>query len=971
MAASVTEKSRRLAGSPSQVVNRQKVLTFTFNGKTYSAYEGDTIASALAAAGVTVFSRSFKYHRPRGLLCAAGNCPNCLVQVGDEPNVRSCCTPVRDGLAARSQNAWPSLNADLMSLTQTVDRFLPAGFYYKAFMRPRALWPLYERVLRHAAGLGEVDPDSKPGYFDKVYKHADVVVAGGGPAGVRAALAAANLGARVLLLESEPALGGHLRYATDTVQGRPAHAYAAELAAQVAAHPNIAVMTNTTAFGSYQHLWIAAMTGNRLLKIRARALVVAAGAYEIPPVFENNDLPGIMLGSGAARLMNLWGIRPGSRAVVLSANPRGLRLALDLRANGVEVACVAEMRVQPDESLAAELKAAGVPVMTGASIVRADGAGNALRSVVIQSGGTTREIACDLLALSVGYLPAADLLLQTGGKVAWDEELHEFLPTTITHGISIAGEAAGTHTLEDIEREGEQAGLEAALRAGFGGDADRAHLETLSAQVREARAARIPWTTFAPPSESAKRDFICFCEDVTSKEIQQSVDEGYSSVELLKRYSTVSMGPCQGKMCNASAVRYCAHYTGQTVPEAGTTTVRPPARPVMLGALGGRLMEPVRVTPMHEWHLAHGAKMMNAGLWKRPEHYGDPQAEVRAVREAVALIDISTLGKMHLHGPDAPILLERLYTNRWRKLEVGRVRYGIMVNKEGVVMDDGVTAHLADDLYYMTATSSGAAQVYEWIESWLQTSWRLNVHVLDATELRAAMNLTGPHAREVLAKITEGVDLGSEAFPYMGAREAVVAGVPALLLRVGFTGELGYELHVPSGYALHVWEAIMEAGKEYGIRPFGVEAQRVLRLEKGHIIVGQDTDGLTNPLEAGLESLVKLDKDDFIGKTSLVLGGERGVQKRLVGFEMPDGTMPEEGNQIVRPGSGPLGLEIIGRVTSVRYSPTLSKIIGLCWLPADQCEVGQTFTVRVRGELKTGRVVKLPFYDPDEARLRA
>lgn len=970
MAVSITDDTRRLPAAPSQIVDREKSFTFTFDGKTFTAYEGDTIASALVAAGVTTFSRSFKYHRRRGLMCAAGNCPNCLVQVGDEPNVRSCATPAESGVKVSSQNAWPSLQLDVMSLTQLVDRFLPAGFYYKAFMRPRVFWPMYEEVLRHAAGLGEVDPNSKSAYFDKIYKHADVTVVGGGPTGMRAALAAANAGAQVILMETEAALGGHLRYATHDINGEPAYQYAAKLAAEVSAHDNIEVLTDTTAFGSYQHLWIGAVTGDRLIKLRTGALVVAAGAYEIPLVFENNDLPGVMLASGVERMLNLWGVMPGKRAVIVSANPRGLRLALDLIAAGAQVAAVADMRPQAEPELVAELQAVGVSVLTNATIMNANSGGDRIRSVMIESNMVRQEIECDLLALSTGYMPAADLVMQAGGKLSWDENLNEFLPAILPENIFIAGEAAGTHEPDALEREGEWAGLEAAIAAGYGDDAGKEKFVKLTALVNEARSKRTPWTAFSMFAEPGKRDFVCFCEDVSRKDIQQSIEEGYNSIELLKRYSTASMGPCQGKMCNAAVVRFCAHHTGQTIPETGTTTVRPPARPITLGALGGRLMEPVRLTPMHDWHVAHGAKMMNAGVWKRPEHYGDPQAEVRAVREGVALIDISTLGKMHVHGPDAVTVLERLYTNRWRKLEIGRVRYGIMVNNEGVVMDDGVTARLGDDFYYMTATSSGATQVYEWIESWLQTGWNLDVHVLDATELRAAINLTGPFARDVLAKVTDGLDLSNAAFPYMGARETTIAGVPALLLRVGFTGELGYEIHVPSGFGLHVWEMLMTAGAEYGIKAFGVEAQRVLRLEKGHIIVGQDTDGLTNPLGAGLDGLVKLDKDDFVGKTSLVYASEKRIEKRLTGFEMPDGTLPEEGNQIVRPGKGPLGLEIIGRVTSVRYSPTVNKIIGLCWLPVEQTEAGQEFTVRVRGELKTGRVVKLPFYDPEEVRLR-
>ncbi len=976
MAVENTLNDRRSVTAKSQLIDRTTTLRFTFDGAEYTAYAGDTLASALTAAGVKTFSRSFKYHRRRGLLCVAGNCPNCLLTVDGTPNVRSCKTPVRDGMQVRSQNAWPSLETDAMSLVQLVGRFLPVGFYYKAFMRPRQLWPLYEKMLRNAAGLGQVNPEPEAAAFDKEYRQADVTVIGGGPAGLRAALAAAGLGARVALLEENAWLGGHLSYAGEAIDGQSAAHHASELIERVESHPRIEVHKETLAFGWYDHNWIGAVQGERLIKLRTKTLVGAGGAYEYPPVFENNDLPGVMLASGASRLLRLWGVLPGRRAVVVSANRRGLDTALDLHRAGVEVPLVAELREDPEGDRLHALHEAGIEVLTNTTTVKAFG-GREVEGALLRhrESGETRQVDCDLLALGCGFMPANGLLYQAGAKFAWSEDLNEFIPATLPETVFAAGEAAGTHQLEDIEREGQLAGLQAARAAGFGDPAAEGRLAELSELVAERRAARRPWSALPLPPKS-KKDFVCLCEDVTTKDVAYSIEEGYDSVELLKRYSTISMGPCQGKMCNMNAMRLAAHFNQQTVAETGTTTSRPPARPVSLGALAGRHMEPVRVTPMHTWHLAHGAKLMNAGLWVRPEHYGDPLAEVRAVREAVGLIDVSTLGKFQLSGPEVPELLERIYTNRWRKLQVGRARYGVMVNDEGIVFDDGVTARLDEQLYYLTTTSSGAGQVYEWIEWWLQSGWELDVQVLPATELRAAMNLTGPRARQVLAKVTEGVDLAGQAFPYLHARQGIVAGAPALLMRIGFTGELGYEIHVPSGYALHVWEALMQAGEEFGIQPFGVEAQRVLRLEKGHLIVGQDTDALSNPYEADLAWAVKLDKDDFLGKPALRIASERGVEKRLVGFEMlsgerPSGTLPEEANQIVRPGDGPLGLEIIGRITSVRYSPTLDKVIGLGWLPADMAEPGQTFSVRTRGELHTGRVTPLPFYDPEGARLRA
>ncbi len=960
----------RLPETPSQVINREKIVDFVFDGKTYTAYEGDTIASALVAAGVMTFSRSFKYHRRRGLLCAAGACPNCLVQVGDEANVRSCTTPVQAGMKVEAQNAMPSLDVDVMSATQLVDSFLPAGFYYKAFIRPQALWPTYERFLRQAAGLGKIDPDSEPGYFDKIYKHVDVAVIGGGPAGLRAALAAAKSGARVILMDDQSSPGGHLRYRMDEIDGLPAYEYVAKMAAELVGFSNVEILTNTTAVGRYDRNWVGAVTGNRLIKLRTKALIVATGAYEIPLLFENNDLPGIMLGSAVQRMIHLWGVVPGARAVVVSANRRGLQAALDLIAAGVHIEALAEMREEPDADLIRKLSAEHVMIFKRTTIKRAWGIGK-VQGVSLESlhSGQIHEFPCDLLLVSTGYTPANQLLFQAGGKLRWNEQIHEFTLDMLPSDVFAAGEAAATHLLEDIEREGELAGLQAAQFAGFGGKIEK--VTFLAAKVEERRAERIPWTQIHIAEDEAKKDFVCICEDVTRKEIKQSIQEGFDSVELLKRYSTVSMGPCQGKMCNINAIHVCAHYNQKTVAETGNTTSRPPVTPVTMGALGGRLMEPVRVSPMHDWHVKHGAVMMNAGLWKRPDHYGDPSAEVRAVRERVGLIDVTPLGKFHLRGPGVPGLLERVYTNRWQKLDVGRVRYGLMVTEEGVVLDDGVTARLDDDFYYMTATSSGASGIFENMEWNLQSGWSYDVHLLNVTDLRAAMNLAGPRSRDVLAKIIQGVDLSNAAFPYMSVRQATIAGIPVLLLRIGFTGELSYEIHTPSGYGLHIWEALLKAGEEFGITPFGVEAQRILRLEKGHIIVSQDTDGLTNPFEAGMEWAVKLDKQDFTGKASLLMANQKGVTKKLVGFEMPDGTIPEEANQIVRPGNGPIGLEIIGRITSVRRSPTLKKVIGLCWLPTEMSEPGQEFTIRVRGQMKTGRVVPLPFYDPDGLKLNS
>ncbi|MBI2504107.1 MAG: (2Fe-2S)-binding protein [Candidatus Latescibacteria bacterium] len=490
----------------------------------------------------------------------------------------------------------------------------------------------------------------------------------------------------------------------------------------------------------------------------------------------------------------------------------------------------------------------------------------------------------------------------------------------------------------------------------------------MAEELRVLRQAQSPRTSPLAPALGEGKRFVCLCEDVTDLDVETAIAEGYESPELLKRYSTISMGPCQGKMCGMNTLHLCARARGLAV--AGRTTARPPVTPLSLGVLAGQHLEPVQLSPVHPWHLDHGARMMGAGLWLRPEHYGDAAAEVQAVRQRVGLIDVSTLGKLQFTGPGAPALLERLYVNQWRRLGVGRVRYGVMCNDEGVVIDDGVGARLGEEEWYMTTTSSGAAAVFELIQWWMQAGWGKGVHATDLTEAFAAFNLAGPQSRALLQQLTS-LDLGNEVFPYMHARQALVAGVPCRLMRLGFTGELSYEIHCPSGYGLHLWEALMEAGAQFGISPFGVEAQRVLRLEKAHIIIGQDTDALADAFSAGLDGLVKMDKPDFLGKRSLMrVTSAGGPQQRLAGFKMAQpGVVPEEGLQIVERRQGKL--EIIGWITSSRFSPTLGETIGLCWLPAGLAErSGAEFSIFREGALLGARVHHGVFYDPQGDRVR-
>jgi sarcosine oxidase subunit alpha len=970
----MTSAPNRLEARSGELIEREKQLSFTFNGRSYSAHPGDTIASALAAAGVRTFSRSFKYHRPRGLMCCAGHCPNCLVQVGDEPNVRACTRPVEAEMGVQAQNAWPSLQRDAMSLTALIDRFLPVGFYYKAFIRPQFLWPLYERVLRAAAGLGKVSRETQAGSYDKEYLSTDVAVVGGGPAGLSAAIAAAEAGARVLLFEENPWLGGHLRFASrlpDMANDEILKELEAELAKL---EDRIRILRNACVLSVYEDNWLSAVQGTRLYKIRAQSAVFASGAYEQPLVFDNNDLPGVMLGSAVCRLLHLYAVAPGQKAVVVTANDYGWAVARDLQGAGLDVVAVADLRDAGPDGMEEKVRKAGANVFWRHTIAAAEGSGSVKRAILAPladdgrvDASAGRSLDCDLIAVSVGWAPANGLIYQAGGELAYDERRVEFLPVALPDGIYAAGRVNGVLGVDHQLKDGRLAGQQAAAYLGFG----EAPGSEEARAIREASAAGGPATSALVRVPGNEKRFLCFCEDVTDKDLEMSVAEGYNSIELLKRYSTISMGPCQGKMCSQNAIHLCARANEWTIEQTGTTTARPPMKPVKLGVLAGQHMEPVQVTAVHDWHLNRGAKMMVAGLWLRPEHYGDPEAEVKAVRERVGLIDISTLGKLRFTGPGVPDLLDRLYVNKWQKLPLGRVRYGLMCNDEGVVMDDGVTAHTGDLEWYTTTTSSGATAVYEWIQWWLQSGWGDGVHLANVTEVYAAFNLAGPRSREVLQKLADQ-EVGNEAFPYMSVRDASLGGVPCRLMRIGFTGELSYEIHCPAGYGLHLWESLIAAGAEYDIAPFGVEAQRVLRLEKGHVIVGHDTDALSDPISADLAWTVKLDKKDFLGQRPLSRIAAEGPKQRLVGFKMlRPGSVPDEGLQIVNEGANGRP-EIIGWVTSSRYSPTLREVIGLCWLPAEVAErEGTTFSIMSEGRLLQARVHHGAFYDPEGERLLA
>ena len=939
----------RLEERPGEVIDRTTSLSFRWNGTALRGFSGDTIASAIAASGVRVLSRSFKYRRPRGLLTADYNDPNCFFQVNGEPNVRGAHRLLEDGMEVSAQNVWPSLRFDARAVTGVLAPFLGPGFYYKTFMRPRVLWPWYQRVLRMFSAGGKVVAGPNEAIYEKRYTHPDVLVAGAGPAGMAAAIGAAEYGAKVVLVEEEHQTGGHLRWG-----GPHALEALAELRSRLR-NSAIEVLTDSVVFGRYDHNWIGVVQrtlpggAERLIKARAGVLVAAPGLIERPFVFEGNDLPGVMLSGGVMRLLNLYAVRPGARVVVLSANGNGDEAAADLEAAGVEIAAFVDVR-------------------RGETVTRARGR-KALRSVELGDG---RVVDADLLVTATGWTAPTSLLNMAGSVPMYDERSARFIPGDLPDDLIAVGGIVGDGTLDEIVLHGIAAGREAARRA---------------ARTAAAKAAAIPAATAlpAPPDDpqplpnlvpdphpavftSSTNGFVDFSEDVTTKDLAAAAAEGYQSLELTKRYTTVTMGPIQGKLevVNAAAIHMAS--AGRDVSDIGTTTWRPPYAPLSLAALAGQNFEPVRYSPLQEYHDLVAAEPIVAGQWIRPNRYEDPQDEVRAVRASVGIIDVSPLGKIDLRGIDVPRLLEMVYVNRWSKLPVGSVRYGVMCSEDGVVLDDGVTGRLTDSHYIMTTTSSGAAGIYDWLEEWVHTAdRRWNIRITPVTDAFASINVAGPQSRRLMQRMSGDIDLSREAFPYMRVRTGAFAGVAGCFIwRIGFTGELSFEVHVPSGYGLAVWEAMLDAGRDLGIVPFGLEAQRIMRLEKGHFIVGQDTDGLTKAESTGLGALIKTDKPDFAGRPELVWNAGR-ARTMLVGLQPNDGmVVPPESSQIVD------GSAIIGRVTSSRMSPTLGRSICLAQIDSIHAVPGSTVTIKVGdGSLLPAKIMEHhAHFDPEGTRLR-
>ncbi len=992
-------------------IDRSKAVAFTFDGKEMRGFAGDTLASAAMANGQKVFGRSFKYHRPRGVVGLGSEEMNALIGVGTgarhEPNLRATQIELHDGLTAVSQNRWPSLRYDVGAINNSLSRFFPGGFYYKTFMWPKSFWKhVYEPFIRRAAGLGKAATERDPDTYEHMHIHADVVVVGGGLAGLVAAEAAATAGAKVLLCDENPVPGGIDDLTAGMIGDQCIADATPALFARLSAMPNVHILSRSTVVGHYHHNFLMAAERvadhdpsllrsgaprQRLWKIRAGQVILATGALERPIAFANNDRPNIMLASGVRAMVGRYGVSPGNRGVVFTNNDDAYLTAFALKKAGVGVRVI-DVRQTLDGDLPQRAIADGIEVMSGQAICATEGKHGvtAIKIAPYHKGAgrviNETRIECDFIAMSGGWNPVLHLWAHNGGKIKFDDVLASYRPNTHHDAITAVGACNGTMSVAETVAEAQAAGEAAAKasnpKAKFG--------KVKAAVVKEPKRGSMLPIWFAPATgkhNEGNKHFIDFQNDVTVADLELAQREGYESVEHTKRYTTFGMATDQGKTSNINGLGVLAEATGKTIPEIGITTFRPPYTPFSFGSIAGALTKdlflPVRHTPIFKWHTDKGAVFEPVGQWRRAYTYPvsgeDKHAaitrEILAVRNSVGILDASTLGKIEIKGPDAAEFLDRIYTNMFSTLKTGRCRYGLMMNELGFLTDDGVTVRLAEDHFLMHTTSGGADRIAAWLEEWLQTEWtQYKVFVTPVTEQWAQFAIAGPKARDVLTKLEPDFDIANEAFPHMSFKTGKLGPYPVRIYRISFSGELSYEIAVPSNLGRGLWDAIIDAGAEFNITAYGTEALHVLRAEKGYIVVGDETDGTTTPNDVGLDGMVSKKKTDFIGKRSLEQSHlKKSDRKQLVGLltENPSDVLPD-GAYAVRVVKDKPPMEMIGQVTSTYMSPTLGRSIAMALIENGRALMGQTLSFPLEGgKVMKAKVTDTVFYDKDGGRINA
>ena len=980
-------------------INYDEPITFTFNGQKIMGYQGDTIASALLANNKRVVGRSYKYGRPRGIFAAGPEEPNGILQLGSTeasqvPNVRATQQEIYEGLECRTTNGWPSVDYDVMGLFGWLaEKFLPAGFYYKTFMFPTFLWDFYECLIRRAAGLGRASEEPDPDTYDHLNHHADVVVVGAGPAGMQAASVLAQSGARVMLIDANPWLGGSLLVDPQEINGTDCQAWVSDIQDQLF-DSGVTVLKRTTVIGYHDHNYLVAhekrtdhgsescpeYSRQRLHLIRAEQVILATGAQERPLVYAHNDLPGCMQAHAVKTYIRRYGVVPGEQLVLMTTNDAAWETAFAWHDTGREVVAIVDTRTAPGSAMVGGAMQRGIPVFTSSAVIEAKGSKSVRRAKIahISDGevdGTVQNLACDTIASSGGWSPVVHLTCHTGARPVWREDIGGFVPGDTIQGQQRIGGVAGEYRLNEILGSASEVAQSVISKLG---------LEPVSATAPQAEMPEVAASQHlflvphTKPVSRAPKQFVDFQLDVSAADIHIASREGYESIEHVKRYTALGFGTDQGKLSNVNGAAIAAAAQNRSIAEVGTTMFRPNYTPIAFGAVAGRdagsLFDPIRYTAIQPWHEARGAEFEDVGQWKRPWYF--PQGgesmheavirECLAVRNGLGILDASTLGKIDIQGPDAREFLNRIYTNAWKKLPAGQCRYGLMCGEDGMVIDDGVTACLAENHFLMHTTTGGAARILEWLELWHQTEWpELRVFFNSVTDHWVTASISGPNARRLLAGLTDQ-PLSNTDFPFMHFRSSAVAGIPARIYRVSFTGELTYEINVQAGFGLQLWQALIDTGQKYDITPFGTETMHVLRAEKGFIIVGQDTDGSITPDDLGMSWALAMKKPfSFVGKRGMAREDcLRQDRKQLVGLLPEDCELVlKEGTQLVVDPGAASPIPMHGHVTSSYYSPTMGRGFAMALVKGGRDRMGETLFAPELSGTHAVKVCEPIFYD--------
>ena len=999
---------KNLRVKTSKFIDETYKISFKFNGTTYYGYKGDTLASALLANDIHLVGRSFKYHRPRGIMTAGSEEPNAIVQLHNntsrtEPNVRATEVEIYEGLEASSQNCWPSVNFDIGGINNFLSPVLPAGFYYKTFMWPASFWEKYEYFIRKSAGLGKSPTKPDPDIYEHKYIHCDVLVVGAGISGIMAAKTAAKNGFKTLLVDEKSYLGGSTIYQNSElfkINNQVSSSWLEKEINEIKKFANLEIRTRTSvaAFHGYNFLLAREnltdhlpldqrnnKTRQRLLKIRAKKVITATGSLERPLIFDNNDRPGILLSSAIEKYANFFGVACGQKNILFTNNDSAYETAISLFQKGIHIEAIIDNREDIDSKLIKETEKNNIKIYKGYTIINTAGYKRINKIIIMQLSkdgqkvvGSKKSITCDCLGISGGWTPAVHLFTQSGGKLKFRDEDQVFIPNKYPSDQISIGSCNGDFTLNEI-----LSSIPEILKDFL--NIKKTDYDNLEVQSSFNKSKRNIWLLPSDKIIGKTKPFVDYQNDATAKDIKLALREGFRSIEHVKRYTTTGMGTDQGKLGNMHALGIIAETAGSKMGELGTTTFRPPYTPLTFGTIVGRnvgeYFDIFRKTPIHDWHVKNNAEFENVGQWKRAWYYPKDgenmheavQRESKAARDSAGILDASTLGKIDIQGTDASEFLNRVYTNAWSKLAIGKCRYGLMLNEDGMVYDDGVTTRLGENHYIMTTTTGGAATVLGKLEDYLQTEWpELDVYLTSVTDHYATVSVCGPNSKKIVSQVISDLDFSDESFPHMSFKDANIDKIKCRVMRISFTGEHSYEINVQANYGKSVWEKCMEAGKEFNITPYGTETMHLLRAEKGFIIVGQDTDATMTPIDLQMDWIVSKKKYDFIGKRSLYRSDTiREDRKQLVGLltENPDEVL-EEGAQIVADiKKSPV--EMLGHVTSSYYSPNLKKSIALGVVRGGKNMMGQKLIIPMENKQINVTVADPVFLDKENKRLNA